>query len=174
MTSPKNSAEKDYGAAYKKALDLLAFRDRTVHEMREALLKREFAAEDVEKVIKRLGELSYLDDARYAEQMVKNRLQMGDAGVYGLRRRLQSRGLSNEVSEAAVAAVEEETQAAHALTFARKEFGAKLRAAKGDERVAMHKVSQALVRRGYAWEIAKTAVRRAAEELALEAEEDME
>jgi len=55
-----------YEKALKKAFRLLAIRSRSTQELRAKLLERDFGKDVTQRVIKRLSEVGYLDDAAFA------------------------------------------------------------------------------------------------------------
>ncbi len=62
--------EKEYKSALSKALSLLQHNDRTVYELRNKLLEKDFSEEVVEKVIDYLVSDKMLDDERYAKYYI--------------------------------------------------------------------------------------------------------
>ncbi|MBK7597696.1 MAG: RecX family transcriptional regulator [Acidobacteria bacterium] len=70
-----------------RGLRLLAYKPRTVAEMRERLNEKEWAEEQVvEQVITRLMELGYLNDEQYAASFAGSRLTARPLGRTRLRR----------------------------------------------------------------------------------------
>ena len=74
------------------ALRLLAARDRSTQELR-IRLERRFAPAEVEKTIKYLQEIGYLDDLRFARIYVDYRNRNRPTGNYLLRMELSSKGI---------------------------------------------------------------------------------
>jgi len=95
------------------ALRLLARRDYGTTELQRRLLLQGFPAEAVERVLARVIELGYLDDARYVERLTRALLTAGRAAGPRLVLELRRRGLPEELIEAALAEIrstgEEET-----------------------------------------------------------------
>lgn len=83
-----------YEKTLQRAFRLLSYKARTVAEMRQRLLEKEWSdGETVEQVINRLLELNYLNDDEYAANFVNNRLAVKPLGPTRLRRDLQRRNL---------------------------------------------------------------------------------
>ncbi len=85
------------------AINSLARRAYSVHEMKVYLERR---AEDkgiVQEVVNRLKHLNYLDDARYAKQFVRLRSELRKQGAFRITRDLRARGVPDRHIEAALA-----------------------------------------------------------------------
>lgn len=86
--------------AVRRALQLIARRRRTEHELREAL-GGEFAAQEVEHAVTRLRDLEYIDDTAWAvDYIARDRSSRLSASV--LRRELVGHGVAAEVAGAAL------------------------------------------------------------------------
>ena len=96
-------AEKLYEKTLQRAFRLLSYRPRTVVEMRDRLLEKDWAApEIVEQVIRRLQALNYLNDEDYAERFATARLERGPVGAIRLRRDLRQKRLASPTIDEAV------------------------------------------------------------------------
>lgn len=89
--------QNDYGAAaYEKAIELLARRSHTSHELRRKLGLRKFPKQAIEEALVRLkqnGFLNDLDTARfYLEDLVSHKAW----GYYGLLQKLMAKGITKE------------------------------------------------------------------------------
>ena len=81
-------------------MKLLSFKPRSIAELRERLLEKEWAEESiVEQVIARLIELRYLDDEQFATSYASSRLTVRPLGRTRLRRDLQRKKIPSEVAE---------------------------------------------------------------------------
>lgn len=102
--------------ALQVAYGLIAKQDRTESEVRSCLVNKGFADEIVTLVMSRLRERRFVDDkaiaARLAAETKVNRLK----GAHALQLKMERRGISGEVAQAAVASVREsEDEAIRAL-----------------------------------------------------------
>ena len=140
--------------AYESALNLLTARDMTAHDLQAGLKKRGYLEPVAEAVCQRLIENRLIDDARYAQRYVELR-QDSAVGRYAMKRKLRAKGISEETAENALESLDDESQLASA-----KELAAKLarRYANEEPYVRRSKLSQALARRGFSWDIVKEAV----------------
>lgn len=140
--------------AYEAALDLLTARDMTAHDLKSALRRRGFQEAVAESTCERLVENRLIDDARYAQRYVELR-QDSAIGRYAMKRKLRAKGIDEGIAEDALEVLDDESQLASAKELAQK----LVRKYAGDEPYARRgKLSQALARRGYSWDIVKEAV----------------
>lgn len=82
---------------YQLALRLLTARDLSVSALRQKLLQRKCASDEVENCLVRLQKERFLDDRRYAGQIVEYALASGRYVGYRLRQELKRRGISPEL-----------------------------------------------------------------------------
>ena len=85
------------------ALRLLGQRARSVAELRTRLLRQDYSPAIVERVITRLKELGYLDDAAFAQRWVETRQRTSPRGAALLQRELLQHGIAGHVADQAVA-----------------------------------------------------------------------
>ena len=90
--------EKLYEKTLKRAFNLLSAKPRSIAELRERLLEKDWAVEEiVARVLTRLQELNYLNDEQFAAQYAHSRLTIKAVGRNRLRRDLQRKNLSSTV-----------------------------------------------------------------------------
>jgi regulatory protein len=94
---------------YASALRALMRRAHSVHEMREYLGRRAEDKDHVSRVIARLREQNYLDDARYSLDYARAHAQSRRQGRFRIARELRGRGVPDRHIEAAISAVFAET-----------------------------------------------------------------
>ncbi len=143
--------------AYDAALDMLADRDMTSASLKSALARRGYLAPVADAVCQRLVENRLIDDERFAERFVELR-QDGAVGRYALKRRLRAKGIDEETAGKALEQLDDANQLEAAAALARRLAP---RYAGDPPHAARSKLSQALARRGYAWDIVREAVERA-------------
>lgn len=135
------------------AMDYLARRPRTVHEVREKLKQKAFDEETIAHVLDRLLERGYLDDAAYAEEYV--RVRTGARG-YGPRRvmgELLRRGVTAELIERALDTADSDTLYETALKIGQKRW--QLLRREPDPQKRRKKLSDFLLRRGYGFDVVR-------------------
>lgn len=149
---------------YEAALTMLDRAAQARGELRLKLVRKGYVAPAAEAVAARLEENRLVDDARYAQRMAQAQLNKS-AGVYAVQRKLRAKRLPEEAIEAAMEDFDEAQQAQACLDAAQKLWR---KYAALPAREARAKLSQALVRRGFAWE----SIRAAAERIAGDSDDD--
>ncbi len=79
------------------AFDALSRRNHSAAEIRKKLEKKEGEREDIEKVIRRLEELNYLNDQRFVDDWLKNRARFKPRGIMMLRQELFKKGIKRDM-----------------------------------------------------------------------------
>ncbi len=132
-------------AAMAAALRLLGHRARSVAELRTRLLRQDYSPAIVERVVARLKELGYLDDAAFAQRWVETRQRTSPRGTLLLQRELRQHGIAGHVAEQAVAAA-----AGDAYAQARRAAAPRLaRLARTDFETFARRLGGFLTRRGF-------------------------
>ena len=147
--------ERSYPFALDKAVSLLESRARTEKEIVSALRKNAYPEQTIARVMARLHEEGYLNDAAFAEQWTSARTAKG-MGARRIRQELRLKGVSqNDIDEALAAADEKEIHQA-AVRMAEKAARGRDLSNPGDRQ----KVIAALARRGYDFSTAKKALQQ--------------
>jgi len=92
--STDNPLEEQRRACRKQALDLLARREHSRLELRRKLLARSHVQDMVDEVLDRLQRERLLDEARFVEQFVNNRVGRAQ-GPAKIRAQLRQRGIGD-------------------------------------------------------------------------------
>lgn len=82
---------------YNKVLHYIDFKPRTKKEVEEYLIKLEVPTEQIEKMIKKLMNISYIDDERYAKSYVLESIRKLKGKNYIIQS-LLNKGISKEIS----------------------------------------------------------------------------
>ena len=102
--------EKARARTMQRAVKLLAAKPRSVAELRERLLEKEWTDEAVvDAVLKKLGEYGYLNDERFAFGYASYKVRQKPVGRQRLQRDLQMKKVSRETADEALNLVFEET-----------------------------------------------------------------
>ena len=136
--------ERSYPFAMDKAVSLLSMRARTEKEIVDALRKNVYPEETIARVMARLNEAGYINDADFASQFSSSRLSRG-IGARRIRMELSRKGVDSSTADAVLDALESEDVLDAALKAARK-------AARGKDltdRADRQKILAALARRGF-------------------------
>lgn len=141
--------EKSKRSTYDRALDMLEARARGVAELRRLLIRKGEPEADVDAAIERLRASGLLDDANYARQLTRSKALGAGLARRRIQQELSKRGVTREISDAAIADVFEEEsidEAASIERVARK----KLRTlTKVDDATRQRRLYGFLARRGY-------------------------
>ena len=142
---------RGYPHALEAAMKYLALRERSTQEVKTRLRRSCYDEATIERVLQTLGAHDLVSDPRFAEQWVHHRSRK--YGKNRIAQELRMKGVAGREAQAALESLPEEEELKAALAQAKK----LCRKFQGDEK----KITQALIRRGYGWSLAK----RAAEEL---------
>jgi regulatory protein len=141
-TAELNSEEQ----AYNQAIKYLALRFFTVGELQERLFRRGFARTAVLAVLKRLEEMDFLNDRRYAEIFVENLKRYKDFGYFGIKLKLIHKKIPSDVVDKVLSEfLTDEEEFAIAERFVKK--------LKGRGRDSYEKIARSLVSKGFRTEI---------------------
>ncbi|KJS77566.1 MAG: hypothetical protein JL56_03545 [Desulfotomaculum sp. BICA1-6] len=121
---------------------LLAYRSRTVHEMKTRLEKAGFSESVIEAVLAQLTEQRLLDDESFARDWIKRRLATKPVGVRYLWAELLQKGINREIIADELRIYDEdcEYEAAMRLAYGKMNRGTK---------VKWHRIAGLLSRRGF-------------------------
>lgn len=141
-----------------RALDLaykaLDRRDRTVVELRIYLEGKLVEPAAIDGAIAALEQGGFLDDARFAQQLVDDKRTLEHWGSERIERELLRRGVPLDLAEEALATQDREGEFGSALAL----LAEKVREPPADDR-ARDRAWRMLIRKGYAPELAYDAVR---------------
>ncbi len=105
--------------ARESALRALSRREHSAAELRHKLTQRGHEAESIAAVVAQLTEAGWQSDPRYAEMLVRNRIEQG-YGPLRIRAELNAAGISDAECESALAAAEVDWEARARKVHARK------------------------------------------------------
>lgn len=103
-------AEKARERTLQRAVKLLAAKPRSIEELRERLLEKQWTDEAAaDYALAKLKEYGYLDDERFAFGFASYRVRQKPVGRQRLARDLQTKKISRETADAALELVYQET-----------------------------------------------------------------
>jgi regulatory protein len=162
---PEKAREK----TMQRALKLLAAKPRSVAELREHLLEKQWTDEAaVDAVVAKLREYGYLNDERFAFSFASYRVRQKPVGRGRLRRDLQLKKVDKETADEALKLVFEETPEEE-LIDRTIEKRTRLRG-RPQTRAEIKSLFDHLLRRGFSYELVSQKV-RAASDASLDDEE---
>jgi len=140
-------------ATKKRALKILGNRNFSEQEMLKRLVSKGESQEDAEETVRWLVELGYINDSDYATLIINHYSAKG-YGLARIRDELYKRGIPRDLWDDKLAELDDDDMLDTALEFLRK----KLRGSQ--EKDDLRRASDALVRRGYSYSDAKSAINR--------------
>lgn len=147
---PDGSAPAALDCAKEDAYRWIARRTRTREEVRAKLRRRGHREDVIEETLTHLAGLGYVDDAAFAREWCRCRLESHPVGARALRRELIEKGVAPALSEAALAEAFEgadEADLATRLALERAGKGLDLQTPKG-----LRRLRDFLLRRGFSSE----------------------
>lgn len=145
--------ERSYPYAMDKAISLLSMRARTEKEIVEALQRNTYPQATIARVMARLSEAGYINDAEFAAQFSNARLSKG-MGARRIRMELRKKGVEQTTIDDTLESLDKADIDQSAFAMAKK-------AARGkdiSDRADRQKILAALARRGYDFSTAKQAL----------------
>ncbi len=161
--------EKARERTMQRAVKLLAAKPRSVEELRERLLEKQWtSAEVVDAVLSRLREYGYLDDEKYAFGYASSKVRQKPVGQQRLQRALALKKVDKETADEALELVFAETPEEELIERA-IEKRVRLRG-RPSTRAETKSLFDHLLRQGFSYELVIRKV-RAASEASLDDEE---
>ena len=141
---------------YVAAVNALARRAHSVHEMKTLLARRTEDEKLIRAVVDKLKDHSYLDDARYALEFTRSRVRTRRQGRFRIARELRTRGVPDAPIEAALELVFAETDES-ALVRAKLQRMAKSRGPLDARKIAS--IYRSLLRAGFGGDVIQKEIR---------------
>jgi regulatory protein len=108
--------EKARQKTFDRAVNLLAFKPRSIAELRERLLEKQWTTEEiVDSVLDKLKEYNYLNDEQFAKSVAASQIRQKPIGKRVLKQKLTLKKLDKETIETALEAAFEETPEAEII-----------------------------------------------------------
>lgn len=130
------------------ALNFLNFKWRTEKEIRDKMLLKGYDEEIIQETISYLKEQKLIDDRRFAEGFVKDKINFNKLGKYRLKNELYNKGISGDIIDE-VLSENCDDELERAMELGRK----KLPSYKNDDKNAIYrKLGGFLQRKGYSYD----------------------
>lgn len=94
--------EGRYQEGLDAALRYLSYRERSRSELERYLRRKGYEDPILTRVVARCRELDYVDDRRFAESWVRDRIRLKPRGVFRLKAELREKGVSEDDAEAGI------------------------------------------------------------------------
>ena len=153
---------RQYPRALNLAVSMLARRPCSKGEIIRKLLSRKFTGEVAELVVYKLEKDKLVNDSEFCDQWIRYRLDRG-YGLSVIHQELRMKGISEGMISSAFERLDPDEGQENALQQARK-YWKRIRDGE-DLRKGRQKVITSLVRKGYDWDTAREACRKAEDEL---------
>jgi len=153
--------EKARRRTFDRAIRLLTFKWRSIAELRERLLEKNWTNEEiVASVIVKLEEYGYLNDEQFAKDFAASKIRQKPQGKRILRQKLALKKVPKETADAALEKVFEETPEADLVERAIKK---RLRLkGKPETREDTKKFYDFLLRQGFSYDLVSSKMREIA------------
>ena len=145
--------ERSYPFALEKAITQLAARARTEKEIVDSLRKNAYPEETIAKVMSRLHEAGYINDADFAAQWTVSRASKG-LGMRRIRMELRLKGVNQQEIDHALSELDDDELLQSAYKAAQKFARGKDISSPVDRQ----KILAALARRGFDFSLARQAL----------------
>lgn len=162
---PPASPEEQEKLAREVILTQLSMMARSREQLRAKVLDRGVSEEIADAVLARFEEVGLVDDAAFAESLVRMQRESRGLSRRGLRHELTKRGVDAETAAEAVDAIDDEAEYATALELARKKARS---VARLERPVQERRIASMLGRKGYGASISYRAMREALAEIGSE------
>ncbi len=155
------NAEKARTKTFDRAVNLLAFKQRSVSELRTRLLEKDWTnAEIVEEVIEKLAGYGYLNDVQFAKSFAASQIRQKPIGKRVLKQKLALKKLDKETVEEALEKAFEDTPEAEIIERAiEKRLRIK---GKPETREDAKKFYDYLLRQGFSYDLVSNKMRELA------------
>jgi len=151
---------EDLASGKKLALRFLAHRARSVHEVRQRLLKHEVEREIVEQIISDLLEARLLDDHEFARMFIRDRLRSRPSGRILMKQKLRMLGIDERKAEGALEEILGSVSQESVAIGAARKFLKSRRGNTKDPLALRRKLAGFLARRGFAWDVITTVLKK--------------
>jgi regulatory protein len=132
------------------ALHLLGYRARSRAELRRRLLRKGYDPEVTDEALAALDRSGLINDAEFSQSWVRARTGSRPMGRTRIAAELRQKGVERELIEQALEPLDQERELDLALAVGRQ----KVEQLRGEDvRAARRKLSSALMRRGFGWDV---------------------
>jgi regulatory protein len=145
--------------ATESAARFLAVRPRSAREVRDNLARKDVPPAVIDAAMERLTAFGYIDDHAFANLWVRDRMTFKPTSPRALRYELRQKGISAEVIDAVLAELDAEDAAYRAAQAQARRFRGVQR------REFQSKMGAFLQRRGFAYGVARSTIRRLMQEI---------
>jgi len=150
----RNSSYSVNSSAFNKALKYLSLRPRSVKEINDYLIKKGFSSDEINKAVKKLLDLKFLDDKEFAK-VFTNSKQIRGKSKRNISFDLKLKGINRELAEQALSGAKEDIEVAKEYIEKRLHQFEKLTPENKRQRIINR-----LRLRGYSWDVIKEVLKK--------------
>ncbi|MBI4092052.1 MAG: regulatory protein RecX [Candidatus Levybacteria bacterium] len=152
---PKRDSEENRSRAFNWSLKYLSYRDRSVKEVYDYLVRKNFAQDTINAILKKLVDLKFLNDEEFARQWIESRQKHKGKSKFILKNELRLKGLNDDVIEPLLKKAQDDLETAQILFEKKKRILGNL-----PKEEFKKKISGFLQRKGFSFDIINKLFRR--------------
>jgi regulatory protein len=152
-------AEDAVVKAVESAVRFLAYRPRSISEVRRNLIEKSIDEPVIDQAVEQLARMGYLDDEAFARFWVENRAMFKPLSPTALRYELRQKGVSDTIIQSVLSDLDPAESAYKAAS------GQIKRLKHSDRRTFRTRISNFLQRRGFQYAVIREVIERLEEEL---------
>lgn len=139
--------------AFNKGISYISKLMRSKKQVKEYLLKKGYDEPAILYAIDKMSEYKYIDDEAFAKMVLSHQINVKKVGLIAAKDALRKNGISKNISESVLEGYDEDTQ----FKNARQQYEKLLKKylSEEDDFKKRHKISQAMARRGFNWDMIK-------------------
>jgi len=136
-------------SVYNYGISVLSRYFKSEYELRLKMKDKGFKPQLIDNAISTLKERKYLDDERYCEMFIKDKINISKYGVRKIKEALYHKGIDKEIIEEKIKSISAESEEERALLLGEKKL---LNIKENDNRKKMSKLSNYLLGKGFEYE----------------------
>lgn len=142
--------------AFNKGISYISRMMRSEKQVRQYLKKKGFEAPAIEFAANKMKDYNYIDDENFAKMVLSHQINVKKMGLTAVKQALYKNGINNDITDEVLLKYDEEKQFENAEQLAEKLI--KRYKNIEDKKEKIRKISQAMIRRGYSWDMINRAL----------------
>lgn len=144
-------------SVYNYGISVLSRYFKSEYELRLKMKNKGFNPQLIDNAISILKERKYLDDERYCEMFINDKINISKHGVRKIKEALYYKGIDKEIIEEKIKSISAESEEERALLLGEKKL---LNIKENDNRKKMSKLSNYLLGKGFEYETVNKTLRK--------------
>lgn len=144
-------------SVYNYGISVLSRYFKSEYELRLKMKNKGFKPQLIDNAISALKERKYLDDERYCEMFINDKINISKHGVRKIKEALYYKGIDKEIIEEKIKSISAESEEERALLLGEKKL---LNIKENDNRKKMSKLSNYLLGKGFEYETVNKTLRK--------------